>query len=327
MGSVGNAAMASQIQGDRAEQSQRLGLLFNAAGQVGQGELDGERVDQLAGIQQRLRAAMDAMGSADIAALSQQLDSLDGDLGRLVVDSGTVLDMKPSGPADAPQGTFDGVDSYYVNGMSSSLTQSMQAARDLADLRGTDVGLVYNREGGIGSDLREAAGQKLSRFIPGWDHQTQEGGTLARSVQGSLDADRQVDIVTHSQGAYFASEAIDRLDNGAAARDRLDQNLHLTLTGAPLRLDELPKGFDNVQFIDEVDDPISGHLGRRTEQDRKWWENIPLLGRDRVEGGDRAHLQFDSPRDGMEAHRPRTYLTDPTSRAALAKNPFERLQQ
>ena len=319
-GDRGNQARLENMGNQRSSLAVRLGMLEHAAGSFG--DLGEDDAANLAGLNERLAAARAGLAEGDLSELLGEVASLDGAYGNLVSDTGTIIDMMARGGGEAEEGAFDNVDTFYTNGMTNSLTQSMRSAQEVADIRGTDVGLVYNATNGTGRDLGEAIAQRASRWIPGWNHDSDEGNTLADAMQGSLDAGRNVDLVSHSQGGLFQQEAIEQLGRDEDMREVLDQRVHMNLMGSAVEDDSLPGWFDNATFIDENSDPISRNVGRRVggDEDRSWWEKI--FGRDTPEGGDMQHIQFESGEVGMEAHRPKTYLQNQEVRDQLATNPF-----
>lgn len=318
-GDRGNQARLEQMGNPRSNIAQQLGMLEHASGAFG--ELGEEDAAALAGLNERLAAARSGLAEGDLSGLLEEVASLDGAYGNLVADTGTIIEMQALGPSDAEPGTFDNVDTYYTNGMTNSLTQSMRSAQEVADLRGTDVGLVYNATNGFGDDLGQSIGQRIDGAIPFWDHRSTEGGTLANAVSGSLDAGRNVDLVSHSQGGLFGQEALERLGTTDEMRQVLDERVHLNAMGSAIEDDSLPDWFDNATFIDENSDPIARNIGRRmgADEDRSWFDKV--FGRGAVNDG-MGQLQFESGEVGMEAHRPATYLQNQEVRDHLATNPF-----
>ncbi len=322
-GERGNQARLEQMGDRRAGVGQRLGLLDHAAGSFG--DLDEADAARLAELNERLAAARERLAEGDPAALMEEVAALDREYGQLVADTGTIIDMAPTQPSDAPPGAFDGVDSFYVNGMTNTLTSSMRAAGELANIRGTDVGLVYNATGGTARDLRESVAQRAAGMIPFWDSRTQEGATLAGAIQESLAAGRNVDVVSHSQGGLFAQEALERLGEDEAMRGTLDERVRLNLMGSAVEDDHLPGWFDNAMFIDENSDPVAREIGRRVGQgeERSWWEKLPWIGKDDTIADGMEYMQFESGEVGLEAHRAKTYLRNEQVRRQLATNTFD----
>lgn len=317
-GERGNQARLERLGNPRSGLSDKLGLLEHASSSFGQ--LGKEDAAKLAGLNERLAAARAGLGEGDLEALQKQIAGLDSEYGSLVSSTGTIINLQDTGPSDAAPGAFDGVDSYYVNGMTNSLTESMTHAKELSGIRGTNVGLVYNNTQGMGKDATQALGQKSGL----WGGRSKEGETLSNALKGTFDKGRKADVVTHSQGGFFAEEAIERLAKTPKEREALEGKLHLNAMGSAQNHDKLPKGFDNATFIDENSDPIAreaaGRLG--AGEQRSWLDK--LRGRDNTFSGDTKHLQFESGHSGWDAHRPMTYLQNDTVRDHLMTNPFAR---
>lgn len=315
-GERGNQARLERLGNPRSGLSDKLGLLEHASSSFGQ--LGKDDAAKLAGLNERLAAARSGLAEGDLEALQKQIAGLDSEYGKLVSSTGTVINMEDTGPSDAAPGAFDGVDSYYVNGMSNSLTQAMTHAKELSGIRGTNVGLVYNATEGLGGDSKQALGQKTGL----WGGRTKEGETLANALQGSFDQGRKADVVAHSQGGFFFDEAVERLGKTPKDREKLEGKLHLNSMGSAQNHDKLPKGFDNATFIDENSDPIAREVAGRmgAGENRSWLDK--LRGKDNSFSGDTKHLQFESGHEGWDAHRPMTYLQNDTVRDHLMKNPF-----
>lgn len=326
---LGNGFVASLLnrggQGhdeEREALGDKLELLHRAHGQISTEDTAllvahtrlGVRLDQLS-VQ---------VGDGRVSQLEEAVDQLDAAMGQLVVATRTVIQLRA---AEGTERTVpDDVSSLYVNGATRGLTDSMGEAQKLADIRGSDVGLVHNESVNRWADYAETDDQR-DELGKGGSTNSEESQVLAAEIERLMGSGQRVDIVGHSQGLLFGAEAMHQLGEDEDKRGDLDDNVHMTGLGSAVDASkgQLPEWYDNARFIDEREDVVARLFGGRGTPDQDNFEGMV----NQSEEGGIENLVFDDSRfEGMfgislGGHDSDTYFDNEDSRSALAANPFE----
>jgi hypothetical protein len=164
-------------------------------------------------------------------------------------------------------GSFLGDLVYFVNGINVTRDAALAEATALANRIQRPVGLIYNVTNGVGADLTEATYDRTwPLLVPLVGRLTQANSTTRQVAHLIYHANKQISIVSHSQGCIIVRNALLMANTYTAgkAKDRIAW----VATALPLHDEEISPRPKRFRGLVNPDDTLCQFVGLRLKPER-----------------------------------------------------------